>query len=258
MEALFTELILGDCLEAMADLEPGSVDMVMCDPPYGTTACKWDSVIPFGPMWTGLKRVVKPNGAIVLMASQPFTSALIMSNPTKFRHAWVWHKVFAANGMQAMRQPMKTVEDVLVFSLGSKGPNYNPIMEDREKPIKLGKASVSKGAIPNRSTLETLDAIRGKIYNQKCPSSILTFNVRKGNGLHPTQKPVDLMAYLIRTYSNVGETVLDFTMGSGTTGVAAVQEGRSFVGIEMDEAYFEVARVRIEQAEVENDWRELV
>jgi len=254
---MFTKLILGDCLEAMADLEPGSVDMVMCDPPYGTTACKWDSVVPFGPMWAHLKRVVRPNAAIVLMASQPFTSALIMSNPKWFKNEWVWDKVMKTGHLNAKVKPMRQTEDVVIFGGGR--VTYNPQMTAGEQSHSEGSRSGKVGQTYAAQNIGYEDRALGDDKNLKYPSNIVRMaKVHAAKALHPTQKPVDLMAYLIRTYSNVGEVVLDFTMGSGTTGVAAVQEGRSFVGIERDEAYSEVARDRIEQAEVENDWRGLV
>jgi site-specific DNA-methyltransferase (adenine-specific) len=234
----------GDCLEQFNNIADGSVDLILTDPPYGTTACKWDSVIPFEPMWRQVWRVLKPNGAAVFTASQPFTSALVMSNPKKFRHAWVWDKRFAGNVMQAKRQPLKTVEDVLVFSTGDKSPAYFPQMEKRDAPIKAGGLN-SGGAIPNMSGAEARAAIKTKIYDEKYPTSILKYNVREGRGLHPTQKPVALMEYLIKTYTNEGETVLDFTMGSGTTGVACKNTNRKFIGIERDEKYFQIASERI-------------
>lgn len=195
-------------------------------------------------MWKQVWRVLKPNGAAVFTASQPFTSALVMSNPNQFRHAWVWDKRFAGNVMQAKRQPLKTVEDVLVFSTGNKSPSYFPQMEKRDTPIKVGGLN-SNGAIPNMSGVEARAAIKAKIYDEKYPTSILKYNVREERGLHPTQKPVALMEYLIKTYTNEGETVLDFTMGSGTTGVACKNTGRNFIGIERDEKYFQIASERI-------------
>lgn len=179
----------------------------------------------------------KKNAAIVLTASQPFTSMLVMSNASEFRHAWVWNKVFAANVMQAKRQPLKTVEDVLVFSTGGKGPSYYPQMVKRDKPIRAGGLN-SNGAIPNMSGEAARAAVKAKVYDEKYPTSVITFNVRDGRGAHPTQKPVALMEYLIRTYTNEGETVLDNCMGSGTTGVACAKAGRKFIGIERDETYF--------------------
>jgi site-specific DNA-methyltransferase (adenine-specific) len=242
-----------ECLSAMKRIPDGSVDMVLCDLPYGTTACKWDTVIPFEPLWAAYRRVCKKNAAIVLTASQPFTSALVMSNVREFRHAWVWNKKFAGNVMQAKRQPLKTVEDVLVFSTGDKGPKYFPQMEKRDTPIKAGGLN-SNGAIPNMSGEEARQAIKKKIYDEKYPTSIQTHNVREGRGLHPTQKPVALMEYLIKTYTNPGELVLDNTMGSGTTGVACGNLGRRFIGIERDEIYFKIAQARISSAYPNDDF----
>jgi site-specific DNA-methyltransferase (adenine-specific) len=222
-----------DCLEAMRDIPDGSVDMVLTDPPYGTTACKWDSVIPFKPMWAQLKRITKPNGAIVLTASQPFTSALIMSNVKMFKYCWVWHKRAAANGVVAKFQPLKTHEDIVVFS-GA----YKPQMVTGKPRMKGGKKASSGVA---NGSLAPLYHKSDQYY----PVSVLDFKVERG--LHPTQKPVALMEYLIRTYTNQGETVLDFTMGSGTTGVACKNLSRSFIGIEMDADYFSAASKRIDE-----------
>ena len=240
-------IIHGECLEKMQEIPSGSVDMVLCDLPYGTTACKWDSVIPFAPLWATYKRVCKPSAAIVLTASQPFTSALVMSNAKNFSHSWVWNKNFGGNFVQAKRQPIKTHEDVLVFSFGGRQPNYSPLMVKRDTPIKAGKVvNQPNSAIPNGSSNGAMSAVKAKIYDEKYPVSILDFSSRENRGLHPTQKPVALMEYLIRTYTNEGETVLDNTMGSGTTGVACVRTGRSFIGIERDDAYFKIASDRIE------------
>ena len=237
-------LHLGDCLDVMQDIPDGSVDMVCTDPPYGTTACKWDVVIPFEPMWGALKRIVKPNGAIVLMASQPFTSALVMSNVAMFKYCWVWDKVMPSGFQIAKYVPMKRHEDVVVFSKGS--PNWNPIKEKRDKPI---KGRVSK--ISESSPLKYSDG-KVRIYTDKNPQSILVFSKQSdGKYIHPTQKPVALMEYLIRTYTNPGETVLDFTFGSGTTGVAAANTGRRFIGIERDPDYFAVASARIRTAQAD-------
>jgi len=227
-----TNLINADCLDAMRDIPDGSVDMVLTDPPYGTTACKWDSVIPFEPMWAHLKRITKPNGAIVLTASQPFTSALVMSNVKMFKYCWIWDKSTAGNGIVAKFQPLKIHEDVCVF-----GGNYSPIMTKGKMRMKGGK---------NNPSGISASGISPKYHksDKYYPKSIL--NIKTQRGLHPTQKPVALMEYLIRTYTNAGETVLDFTMGSGTTGVACKNLGRSFIGIEMDADYFAVASARID------------
>ncbi len=240
-------LIIGECLDMMATLEAGSVDLVLTDPPYGTTACAWDSIIPFEPMWAAVRRVLKPNGAAVFTASQPFSSALVMSNVKGFAHEWVWNKRFAANFVQAKRQPMKDHENVLVFGMNDKQPPYFPQMTEREVPIKKGGNKQSK-AIPIRQTEAAVAfGASHKEYDQKHPTTAtsLDFSSRDGRGLHPTQKPVALMEYLIRTYSTEGETVLDFTMGSGTTGVACQNTGRRFIGIERNAEYFAIAQARI-------------
>ena len=235
-------LIHGECLEEMAKLPDGCVDMVMCDPPYGTTACKWDSVIPLEPMWEQLKRAIKPNGAIVMTASQPFTSVLVTSNLKMFKYCLVWDKVNSSSGLHAKVQPLRSHEDITVFGVGR--VNYTPQMIsskhriDKERHIPNGDAFDSK--------------VVSRVYNNnglKYPKSVLTIsNANQKNKVHPTQKPVALMEYLIKTYTNEGETVLDFTMGSGTTGVACKNLGRDFIGIERDDKYFEIAKNRIENA----------
>lgn len=238
------KLLHGDCLELMRTIPDGSVDMVLCDLPYGTTACKWDAVIPFAQLWAEYWRVCKPNAAVVLTAAQPFTTALIASNYEMFHHSWVWNKKFAANFPQAKRQPLRVHEDIVVFG---KTPTYYPQMTKRDTPIKKG---ANKGAtvFGGVSGLGRED-YEGKVYDEKCPETILDFSSRaEKRGLHPTQKPVALMEYLIRTYTNEGDTVLDNTMGSGTTGVAAVNTGRKFIGIERDDKYFAIAQKRIEDA----------
>lgn len=240
-------LMKGDCLERMKEIPDNSVDMVLCDPPYGTTACKWDTVIDLNKMWAELKRITKDGGAIVLTASQPFTSVLVSSNVKNYAHQWVWNKRFAANFVQAKRQPLKDHEDVLVFSMNGKQPAYNPQMIKRDKPIKKGGNKQSK-AIPLAETKASLEfGSTQKAYDEKHPTTVtsLNFSVREGRGLHPTQKPVALMEYLVRTYTNEDETVVDFTMGSGTTGVACKNLNRKFIGIEMDDNYYDIAKERI-------------
>ena len=240
-------LLHGDCLERMKEIPDGSVDMVLADPPYGTTACKWDSVIPLDKMWEQLNRIVKPSGAIVMTASQPFTTKLISSNIENFAFCWVWDKCFGANFVQAKRQPIKDHEDVVVFCMSGKQPNYFPQMTKRDVPIKKG-GNKQSSAIPIAVTEASINFGKvGKTYDEKYPTSQIRFNCREGRGLHPTQKPVALMEYLIKTYTNEGETVLDFTMGSGTTGVACVNTQRNFIGIEQDDKYFNIAKERIEQ-----------
>ena len=227
------KVLIGDCLERMKEIPDDSVDMVLTDPPYGTTACKWDAVIDLPLMWEQLKRVIKPNGAIVMTASQPFTSALVMSNPKMFKYCWVWHKRVSANVGAARFQPLKTHEDIVVFN-----GKYNPQMTAGKKRMKGGKAK-------NGEANGSLPAIYYE-SSQYYPVSVL--DVKSERGLHPTQKPVALMEYLIRTYTHEGETVLDFTMGSGTTGVACKNLGRDFIGIELDQGYYDIAQQRIGEA----------
>lgn len=234
-------LYKGDCLEVMDKLiEQGiKVDAIITDPPYGTTACKWDSIIPFELMWERLNKLIKPNGAIVLFASQPFTSALIMSNTKLYRYNWVWHKTRPSNFPLAKKQPMKYHEDICVF--GVKSPLYYPQMIKADKIRKKGKNDGYRGFNKGLEKHEYLN----KEYKDFYPSSIQTFALHNGGLLHPTQKPVALMEYLIKTYTNENEIVLDFTMGSGTTGVACVNTNRKFIGIELDDKYFEIAEKRI-------------
>jgi len=211
--------------------------MILTDPPYGTTACKWDSVIPFEPMWEQLNRIIKPNGAIVLFGSEPFSSALRMSNIKNYKYDWKWDKVIGSGFQVAKYKPMMRSEDVCIFGTGGK-VNYYPIKIKRDKPI--------KGYAVNNSLSNPLAKADKKVrtYTHKNPTNILEFRKVKGT-VHPTQKPVALMEYLIKTYTNEGEVVLDFTMGSGTTGVACKNTGRKFIGIEKDAGYFEIAKQRL-------------
>jgi site-specific DNA-methyltransferase (adenine-specific) len=230
-------LMLGDCLERMNEIPDGSVDMVMCDLPYGTTACKWDSIIPFEPLWAAYRRACKKNAAIVLTASQPFTSALVMSNPKAFRHEWIWMKNRAANAMTAKYGPMKRHENVLVFA--DSAPTYNPQLR-KGKPYRGYRSAESKiGEHLGCANSVHKDNPDGILQ----PITQLEFSGERG--AHPTQKPVALMEYLIKTYTNEGETVLDNTMGSGTTGVACQNTARNFIGIERDPAYFAIAQQRM-------------
>ena len=241
-------LHLGDCLDVMQGMPDGSVDMVCTDPPFGTTACKWDSVIPFEPMWSQLKRIVKPNGAIVLMASQPFTSALVMSNVAMFKYCWVWEKSRPIGFLNAKKMPTKNVEDICVFYKSL--PVYNPqnltIVNKTIKNSKSKKSKSEKGiATHNGGRLQ--DNYFQEFSNY--PSQLIKFG--NDSGTHPTQKPVALMEYLIRTYTNLGDTVLDPFLGSGTTGVACVNTSRKFIGIEMDADYFTIAQARIQKAQAD-------
>ncbi len=236
-------LMKGDCLERMKEIPDGSVDMILTDPPYGTTQCKWDSVIPLEPMWAELKRIIKPNGAIVMTASQPFTTTLIASNMKMFKYCWVWEKTQPTGFQNAWKQPMRNVEDIVVFY--RKMPNYQPQGIVKTQRVERNSMRKNSGFINWRSTCANGERFKSEYSN--FPRQILKF--KKDKGLHPTQKPVALMEYLIKTYTNEGETVLDFTMGSGTTGVACVNTGRKFIGIEMDDHYFEVAKERIDSAQ---------
>lgn len=232
-------LYCGDCLKILpAIIGDRSVDLVLTDPPYGTTACKWDTCIPFEPMWEQLKQVTKKNGAIVLFGSQPFTSALVMSNPKMFKYEWVWDKALAGNGILAKKQPLKVHENILVFQSSVYYPQK-----------KKGKARWKGGIKDKHGTFS--NATAPKVWNDEYyPISIIGISgagMRKDR-VHPTQKPVALMEYLVKTYTNAGETVLDFTMGSGTTGIACIRMGRKFVGIELDPTYFQIAvnRIKVE------------
>ena len=232
-------LLQGDCLELLKYIPDGSVDMVLADLPYGTTACKWDTCIPFEPLWEQYHRLVKPSGAIVLFGLEPFSTALRHSNLKEFRYDWIWEKEQGANFMLCKYQPYKVHEIISVFS--RERHLYHPQMTEG-KPYISGKGTSGDvtGNVKKKQTVNT-----GARY----PRSILRFNTDKGRGrLHPTQKPVALLEYLIRTYTNEGETVLDNVMGSGSTGVACVNTGRKFIGMELDPGYFEVAKRRIERA----------
>jgi site-specific DNA-methyltransferase (adenine-specific) len=224
-------LMLGDCLERMKEIPDGSVDMVLTDPPYGTTACKWDSIIPLEPMWEQLKRIIKPNGAIVMTSSQPFTTTLIASNMKMFKYCWVWKKSKPTGHLNAKKQPLKTYEDVVVFY--GKQCCYNP---QGVKPTSKMVSRTNRGNYGECSAT-THQTVTGY------PRNLVEFP--SVDGVHQTQKPVALMEYLIKTYTNEGETVLDFAAGSGTTGVACKNLNRNFIGIEMDEGYFEIAKKRI-------------
>ena len=318
-----TMLGQGDCLELMKHIPDGSVDLILTDPPYGTTACKWDSVIPFELMWVELKRIIKSNGVIVLFASQPFTTKLIHSNMEMFRYSWVWEKEQGVNFLSANKQPMKVHEDIIIFYTdlgGQRGAasEYNPIRDYLKNERKLAGLTAKKAknilgntmgghyftngvqfCIPAEENYKKLQStgffslsyselkrwcdelelsIKTPAYNPQMtigvpyvsgggnsgevtsgvqkiqtkntgtryPRSIQKF--KRETGLHPTQKPVALLEYLIKTYTQESETVLDFTMGSGSTGVACVNTGRKFIGIEMDDNYFNIAKKRIQES----------
>jgi site-specific DNA-methyltransferase (adenine-specific) len=230
----------------MKEIPDGSVDMILTDPPYGTTACKWDSIIPLDAMWEQLKRITKPNGAVVLFGAEPFSSLLRVSNLKGFKYDWVWDKVSVVGFANAKKTPLRNVEMILVFY--SSPPTYHPQGLTRIAPKRAKNASTHTER--NVKGVTGLNGGRfGEEYTQEWtnyPRQILRYS-REGKTVHPTQKPVALMEYLIKTYTNEGETVLDFTMGSGTTGVACVKTGRKFIGIELDEDYFLAACKRIER-----------
>jgi DNA modification methylase len=248
--ALPSQLHLGDCLELMREIPDGSVDMILCDLPYGTTQNQWDSVIPFPDLWAEYRRIAKPSAAIVLTSAQPFTSALVMSNPAEFKYQWVWNKSKVTGVLNAKKQPLRNHEDVLVFY--RRQPTYNP-----QGLTAFGKRR-DIGSKRNGGTSENYGAISktedGNYFQESTgyPRSVLEI-ASEGKTVHPTQKPVALMEYLVRTYTTEGQVVLDNCMGSGTTGVACANTGRKFIGIEKDAAYFEIARHRIDTALAAND-----
>jgi len=239
-------LYIGDCLEVMAGLPDASVDMILCDLPYGTTACKWDTVIPFEPLWAQYRRVAKRNAAIVLTASQPFTTALIASNMREFRYCWVWDKQVGRGHLVAKKRPMARHEDVAVFYRAA--PSYLPQMVMKAKPEKGSAVERSRTTICGGVTTGDKNATVMRTHSY--PQTILSIGSESNKGKsHPTQKPVALMEYLIRTYTREGETVLDNCMGSGTTGVACANLRRAFIGIEREVKYFDIACRRIEDAQ---------
>ena len=232
------EIYCGDCLEIMKDIPDKSIDMILCDLPYGTTSCKWDTIIPFEPLWEQYKRIIKDNGAIVLTASQPFTSALVMSNVKMFKYEWIWNKKQSGSFLLAKYQPLKIIESVLVFSNGK--TKYIPQM----RTGKLRK----KGGSKSKSELYASLGSEVKYNDQYFPTNLIEFSMaNKSNRVHPTQKPVALFEYLIKTYTNEGDLVLDNCAGSGTTGVACLNLKRNFIGIELNPAYVKIGQERLRQ-----------
>ena len=230
-------LMFGDCLERMKEIPDGSVDMVLTDPPYGTTACKWDSIIPLEPMWEQLKRIIKPNGAIVMTAAQPFTTILIASNMKMFKYCWVYRKPQGVDPFMAKIRPLNDIEDVVVFC--KKSTMYHPQLTTG-KPYNITRDKKNRLNELNNVVFKESTTIN---EGTRLPTRVIDF--KQERGLHPTQKPVALMEYLIKTYTNEGDTVLDFTMGSGSTGVACVNTGRKFIGIELDPTYYGIACERV-------------
>ena len=235
----FNQLYKGNCLELMKDIPDKSIDMILCDLPYGTIQCKWDVVIPFEDLWQQYNRIIKDNGAIVLFGSEPFSSNLRLSNLKMYKYDWKWDKVRGVGHLNAKKRPMMSTEDIMVFY--KKQSTYNPQMRERDKP-RLSK---------NNATQEVYGKSRenftGNVLDKKYPINLITFSKSSGKDmmLHPTQKPVDLLEYLIHTYTNEGEVVLDNCMGSGSTIIAAHNTNRKWIGIEQDHTYFEVAKERV-------------
>lgn len=237
-----------DALALCAALEPQSVDMILCDPPYGTTACAWDTVIPFAPMWAAFRRVITPRGAIVLTASQPFTSALVMSNPTMFKYAWVWVKSRSTDFLNAKNKPLRRHEDVLVFSLGTTANKSPSLMRYYPQGLKSNRQRVYR---PHGTVATKVIGKRPSHVNEyvsefsNWPDTVLCFESGNNFNVHPTQKPVALFDYLIRTYTQPGDVVLDPCVGSGTTAVAARQSGRHYIVGDSSAEYVAVARKRL-------------
>ena len=235
------KLYNGDCLEIMDKLieQNVKVDCILTDLPYGTTQCKWDIVIPFDEMWKRLNKLIKHNGTIVLFGNEPFSSALRMSNIKNYKYDWKWDKVRGVGHLNAKRRPMMCVEDIMIFY--NKQCIYNPQMRERDKPRQ------SMNNATQQVYGKSKENFKGEKLNKKYPINLITFSKSSQNDMifHPTQKPTDLLEYLIKTYTNEGELVLDFTMGSGSCGVACVNTNRKFIGIELDENYFNIAVNRI-------------
>ena len=230
-------IICGDCLEEMGKLPDKSIDMILCDLPYGTTACKWDHVIPFEPLWKEYKRLIKDHGAIVLTASQPFTSFLITSNIEMFKYCWIWEKPQGVDPFQTKHRPLNNYEDVCIFGNGTL--DYYP-QKTRGSAYKVTR---DKRPRVNEITDTCMKRTTTKNKGDHVPTRIIKF--KQERGAHPTQKPVALFEYLIKTYTNEGDLVLDNCIGSGTTAVAAKRTGRHFIGIELSEEYCEIARKRV-------------
>lgn len=239
------DLRLGDCLEVMREIEDGSVDLVLCDLPFGSTKCKWDTIIPFDALWEHWHRVIKENGMFVLFGNEPFSSLLRTSNLKEYKYDWTWDKVTARGHLVAKKRPMQQTECISVFG----GTRYYPQMVKR--PVDKIGVGVNR-EYKRTEIMGGTKSMNGevKVYDEWYPKTILTYsNANADRNVHPTQKPVPLLEYLIRTYTIEGETVLDSTMGSGSTGVACVNTNRNFIGIELLEQYFEIARQRISDAE---------
>jgi len=250
-----TKLIQGDCLEVMKGIPDKSIDMILCDLPYGTTACKWDTIIPFEPLWEQYKRIIKDNGAIVLTASQPFTSALVMSNVKMFKYEWVWNKDKAGNIMSAKYQPMKVHENILVFAKSKSVFNRQMTEAKKENIRPSGKLYKDRESIYGKGNWQHS---KDRDNTKRNPKSLINISsvsaeCNNVNRVHPTQKPVALFEYLVKTYTNEGDLVLDNCAGSGTTGVACKNLNRNYILIEQDEKYCQVIKDRIGDIEITNN-----
>ena len=240
-------LLFGDCLERMKEIPDGSVDLILTDPPYGTVKCSWDSVIPFEPMWNELKRIIKPNGAIVLFGAEPFSSLLRCSNIKDFKYDWVWEKSKATGFLNSKRQPLRAHEIISVFY--SKPPTYTPQMTEG--------VAYNKGVRKEQTQNDvygSFDQVEVKSDGLRFPRSVQYFKTAESEGgFHKTQKPVALLEYLIKTYTQENETVLDFTFGSCSTGVSALNTNRRFVGVEMEEKYFDIGVNRMQESIIKGE-----
>ena len=250
MNEYLNKIICGDCLDIMPDLPDKSIDMILCDLPYGTTACKWDTIIPFEPLWEQYKRIIKDNGAIVLTASQPFTTDVINSNREWFKYEWIWDKVSGKDFYQSRRRPLKQHENILIFS--KEQTTYNPQMNEAEKKNIRDRVKNKTKAQTGTIYGDLKEYTTKKDERKRYPGSVFVHSYQENElhyskRLHQTQKPVALFEYLIKTYTNEGDTVLDNCMGSGTTGVACKNLNRNFIGIELDPEYFKIAEKRINE-----------
>ena len=236
-------LVHADCFDVFPYIADKSVNLILCDLPYGTTACKWDSILPFDKLWKEYERIITDNGAIVLTASQPFTSALVMSNPKMFKYEWIWYKNKGGNPLNAKIQPMKQHENILVFGKGK--TIYNPILEERTESGKqrVLSARVKGGNIKKDAVYGQTNIIFTNYSEMRLPQTVQYINVERG--LHPTQKPLELMKYLIKTYSNEDDVVMDNCMGSNTTGLACKELNRQYIGIEKDKNYYDISVSRV-------------
>ena len=240
------KLYQGDCLQIMDKLieEGVKVDAIICDPPYGTIKCKWDNIIPFDEMWIRLNKLIKDNGAICLFGNEPFTSCLITSNLKGFKYRWDWNKKIPSGVGYAKYRPMQQTEDISIFTKNGEKTIYNPQMIKRDKPIKSGGNKLKEHTCSTLSGIDTSKEYK-KTYEYKNPTTLIEFDKVRRGSVHPAQKPVALLEYLVKTYTNEGDLVLDFTMGSGSTGVACLNTNRNFIGIELDAKYFNLTEDRL-------------